>query len=247
MKKKRILNRARKESRAVQGPSPSSSPLQGEETADRAHPDSPLSTSAASLETEGGHPERVPIDPIPFKTWKIKKLPPDLKAELDRMFTEGTLHSCRQLSKWLGDNGFEISHAAIHKYGQKFERRLDAIRLATEQARIVCERFKDDDDEQMHSALMRMVQTRLFEVLGSSNERTKGTKEVGATIAPVNITALARSVSGLARAETEHRKWMDRARAGVAEAEKKVEEARAKGLSPDAADQIRAVLLEIEK
>ena len=116
----------------------------------------------------------MPIDPIPFKTWKIKKkLPPDLKEELDRMFTEGTLHSCRQLAKWLGDDGFEISHAAIHKYQQKFERRLDAIRLATEQARIVCERFKDDDDEQMHGALMRMVQTQLFEVLGSANEREK--------------------------------------------------------------------------
>ena len=165
MGKKRIVNRARKESRAEQGPSPSSSPLQEEET-------------------DGGHPRRVPIDPIPFKTWKIKKLPPDLKEELDRMFTEGTLHSCRQLAKWLGDNGFEISHAAIHNYGQKFERRLDAIRLATEQARIVCERFKDDDDEQMHGALMRMVQTRLFEVLGSANEREKGTAaEGGATIA----------------------------------------------------------------
>jgi hypothetical protein len=238
MRKKRIVNRARKESRAVPGPSPSSAPSQGEET------DGGI---VEGEETEGGHPRRVPIDPIPFKTWKIKKLPPDLKAELDRMFTEGTLHSCRQLSKWLGDNGFEISHAAIHKYGQKFERRLDAIRLATEQARIVCERFKDDDDEQMHGALMRMVQTRLFEVLGSANEREKGAAAEGATIAPVNITALARSVSGLARAETEHRKWVERARAGVAEAEKKVEEARGKGLSPDAADQIRAVLLEIEK
>ena len=170
MKKKRILNRARKESRAVQGTSPSSSPSQGEET------DGGI---VEGEETEGGHPRRVPIDPIPFKTWKIKKLPPDLKAELDRMFTEGTLHSCRQLAKWLGDNGFEISHAAIHKYGQKFERRLDAIRLATEQARIVCERFKDDDDEQMHGALMRMVQTRLFEVLGSANEREKGARGRG--------------------------------------------------------------------
>ncbi len=238
MRKKRIVNRPRKKSRAVLGASPSSSPSQGEETD---------GGSVKGEETESGHPRRVPIDPIPFKTWKIKKLPPDLKAELDRMFTEGTLHSCRQLSKWLGDNGFEISHAAIHKYGQKFERRLDAIRLATEQARIVCERFKNDDDEQMHGALMRMVQTRLFEVLGSANEREKGAAAEGSTIAPVNITALARSVSGLARAETEHRKWAERARAGVAEAEKKVEEARGKGLSPDAADQIRAVLLEIEK
>ncbi len=82
------------------------------------------------------------------------------------MLSEGTLHSCRQLAKWLGDNGFEISHAAIHKYGQKFERRLDAMRMATEQARIVCEQFKGDD-EQMQSALMRLVQTRLFEVLAA--------------------------------------------------------------------------------
>jgi hypothetical protein len=188
---------------------------------------------------------RVPIDPIPFKTWKIKKLPPDLKEELDRMFSKGTLHSCRQLAKWLGDNGFEISHAAIHKYGQKFERKLDAVRLATEQARIVCEQFKDDD-AQMQSALMRLVQTRLFEVLTAANEMGQGSAtEEGATIAPVNITALARSVSGLVRAESEHRKWAERARAGVAEAEKKVDEAQAKGLSKDAAAQIKAVLLEI--
>ncbi len=191
------------------------------------------------------HPRRVPIDPIPFKTWKIKKLPPDLKNELDRMFSEGTLHSCRQLSKWLGDNGFEISHAAIHKYGQKFERRLEAVRLATEQARIVCKQFKDDD-EGMQKALMRLVQTQLFEVLTAANEvEQASTNEEVATIAPVNITALARSVSGLARAETEHRKWAERARANVAVAGKKVDEARAKGLSKDAAAQIKAVLLEI--
>jgi hypothetical protein len=228
-KKKRILSRARK-TRAAKGPSPSSSPLQGE---------------GKIAEGKDGHPKRVPIDPIPFKTWKIKKLPPDLKEELDRMLTEGTLHSCRQLAKWLGDNGFEISHAAIHKYGQKFERRLDSVRIATEQARIVCEQFKDDDEE-MQNALMRLVQTRLFEVLSAANETEPGSaNEEEATVAPVNVTALARSVSGLARAETEHRKWAERARANVAEAEKKVDEARAKGLSKDAAEQIKAVLMEI--
>jgi hypothetical protein len=52
-------------------------------------------------------------------------------------------------------------------------------------------------------------------------------------------------VSGLARAETEHRKWAERAREGVAAVEQKVEEARTKGLSKDAADQIKAVLMEI--
>ena len=185
-------------------------------------------------------PKRVPIDPIPSMTWKIKKLPPDLKEELDRMFSEGTLHSCRQLAKWLGDNGFEISHAAIHKYGQKFERKLAAVRLATEQARIVCEQYKTDDAG-MQDALLRLVLTQLFHGLTVSKEEAVG----NATVAPVNLGALARCVSNLAKTETELRKRAERARAGAAEAEKKVDEARAKGLSKDAAAQIKAVLLEI--
>jgi len=47
------------------------------------------------------------------------------------------------------------------------------VRMATEQARIVCEQSKDDD-EQMQSALMRLVQTRLFEVLTAANEMGTG-------------------------------------------------------------------------
>ena len=231
-KKDGILWRARK-TRAGQGRSPSSSPLQGE---------------GKSREVEEGHPVRVALEEVPGGSWKIKRMPLDLKEKLDKLLSDGTFHSCRQLAKWLGDNGFEISHAAIHKYGQKFERRLDAVRMATEQARIVCEQFKDDD-VQMQSALMRRVQTRLFEVLTAANEvGQESANEEGATvatIAPVNITALARSVSGLVRAESEHRRWAERARAGVAEAEKKVDEAQAKGLSKDAAAQIKAVLLEI--
>jgi hypothetical protein len=244
MKKKKdrttgIVSRARKKRALKSDPHLRSSPLQGEGKTGEGK------IGEGKKEEAEGHPRRVPIDPIPYKTWKIKKLPPDLKDELDRMFTEGTMHSCRQLAKWLGDNGFEISHAAIHKYGQKFERKLEAVRMATEQARIVCEQSKDDD-AQMQSALMRLVQTRLFEVLTAANEMGQGSaNEEGATIAPVNITALARSVSGLVRAESEHRKWAERARAGVAEAEKKVDEARSKGLSKDAAEQIKAVLLEI--
>jgi hypothetical protein len=200
---------------------------------------------AAKQKQIASHPKRVPIDPTNLTRNKINKLPPDLKEGLDRMLGEGRMHTCRQLAKWLGENGFQISHSAIHKYGRKFERRLEAIRMATEQARIVCEQFKGDD-EQMQSALMRLVQTHLFEVLTAVNETKNGIEAEGeATIAPVNITALARSVSGLARAETEHRKWAARARANVAEAGRKVEEAREKGLSPEAASQIKSILMEI--
>jgi Protein of unknown function (DUF3486) len=235
-----ILDRARKK-RAAKGPSPSSSPLQGEgKRGQGKRGEGKIGQAKIGEETENKS-GRVAIDPIPYKTWKIKRLPPDLKEELDRMLTEGTLHSCRQLAKWLGDNGFEISHAAIHKYGQKFERKLEAIRLATEQARIVCENFKNDD-AQMQDALLRMVQTELFQVLSAVHRKeSRG----AASVAPVNLGALARCVSNLAKTETELRKRAEIVRAGVATAKVKIDEARTKGLSKDAAAQIKAVLLEI--
>jgi hypothetical protein len=195
----------------------------------------------SATEGEAGKPKRVPIEAM--HPGKIKKLPPDLREQLDKMLSEGAMHTCRQLSKWLGANGFRISHAAIHKYGQKFEHQLQAIKLATEQARIVCEEFKDDESK-IQTALLRLVQAQLFKVLSATHgEGSKGV--IDGPVAQVNLGALARTVSGLVKAETEHRKWVEHMRAGVAEAEKKVEEARGKGLSKDAADQIKAVLLEI--
>ena len=190
-------------------------------------------------------PKRVPYDPLPPRTWKIKRMPRDLKAQLDRLLNEGQMHTSLQLKKWLDSNGFEISSRSIADYRHKFERQLDSVRLATEQARVVCEQFKDDDVE-MQSALMRLVQTRLFEILVVAGEKeTSRRKRTSPTVAAVNVAALARCVSGLVKAETEHQKWADRARAGVTAAEQKVEEARSKGLSKEAADQIKSILMEI--
>jgi hydrogenase maturation factor HypF (carbamoyltransferase family) len=183
---------------------------------------------------------------------KIDQLPKDLKNELDRRLADGSFRSSRVLSTWLDKNGYRISHQALTQYGKKFDRRLDAIRLATEQARLVCAQFKDDDVD-MQTALLRLVQTRLFEILTAVNEETeiprrkkkKGVEQNVEKVAPINITVLARSVSGLLRAETENRKWAEKARAAVAMATKKLDEARDKGLSKNAAAQIRAVLMEI--
>lgn len=197
---------------------------------------------AAKKSEPGGHPKRVPIDAVLPRKWKMKRMPKDLKDQLDAMLIQGTMHTSLQFRKWLGDNGFEISRQCIDEYRHNFERQLDSVRLATAQAREVCKQFKDDDPN-MQTALLRLVQTQLFQVLAVSNG--KGRTKRRATIAPVNVGALARCVSSLIKAETDHQKWADRTRAKVAAAEEKVEEAAAKGLSKDAAQQIKAVLMEI--
>jgi hypothetical protein len=199
----------------------------------------------AKKKNTDGHPTRVPYQPFPPKTWKIKRMARDLKEQLDALLREGTMHTSLQLQKWLADNGFEISRRCIDDYRHNFERQLDSVRLATEQARMVCEQFKGDD-AQMQGALMRLVQTRLFEILVVAKEKeTSRKKRTSPTVAAVNVGALARCVSGLVKAETEHQKWAEHMRAGVAAVAQKVEEARNKGLSKEAADQIKAVLMEI--
>ena len=200
-----------------------------------------MKKKVANKKEPARHPKRVPFQHVPAKTWKMRGMPKDLRERFDALISDGTFHTSLQLKKWLSANGFEISTRAIRQYGENFEHRLDAVRLATQQARIVCEQFKDDDPN-MQTALLRLVQTQLFQVLAVSNGKGR-TKR--ATIAPVNVGALARCVSNLIKAETDHQKWADRARARVAAAEQKVEEATTKGLSKDAAQQIKAVLMEI--
>ena len=187
---------------------------------------------------------RVALAATIARKWKIRRMPRDLKKQLDKLLQKGTMHTSLQLAKWLGENGFQISRQALDDYRHKFEQQLDAVRLATAQAREVCKEFKDDD--QMQTALMRLVQSRLFEILVVANTKETGKKkrDIAPTVTAVNVAALARCVSGLAKAETEYRRTIEQMRAGVAAAGKKLDEARAKGLSPEAAAQIKSVLME---
>ncbi|MDO8432054.1 MAG: DUF3486 family protein [Candidatus Binatus sp.] len=204
---------------------------------------------AAPAVEESARSERIPFKPtLKHRTWKIAGLPDDLRAELDRQLGNNTFQSSRALSKWLGENGYEISHAAIHKYGQKFERRLAAVRIASEQARIVCDQFKNDDDEAMQNALMRLVQSQLFQVLVAVNETAKRTPQGRvADVIPVNLTALARSVAGLLRVDAERRRWSERTRARIEQAAETIEAAKSEGLSENVASRIRGVLMAIEE
>ena len=56
------------------------------------------------------------------------------------------------------------SRSAVHRYGQKLDRRLAAIRASTEAAKMIREHAGDDKDARSE-ALTAMVQTELFEAI----------------------------------------------------------------------------------
>jgi hypothetical protein len=180
---------------------------------------------------------------------KIAALPESLRLELDRNLSDGSVLSCRALSKWLEEKGFEISHAAIHKYGQNFERKLAAVRIASEQAREVCEQFKDEGEDRIQEALMRLVQSQLFQMLVAANQTSKRkTSGSAKDLVPVNLPALARSVAGLVKIDFERRRFGERTRAKIAQAAETIDAAaKSDGLSGDVVARIKGVLMAIEE
>lgn len=100
----------------------------------------------------------------------ISRLPPDVKSYIEGKLAEGRL----TLDELIGDlrgrwptqaqAGDLPSRAAVHRYGQKLERRLSAIRASTEAAKIIQAQAGDNSDARSE-ALTAMIQTELFEAI----------------------------------------------------------------------------------
>ena len=111
------------------------------------------------------------------------------------------------------------SRSALHRYGSKLDRRLSAIRAATEAAKIIQAHAGDDKDARSE-ALTAMVQTELFEAIlelqeaidGDDEKLDPATRVELLSKAAKNIATLTRSSVNLkefqAKAEERARKAM---------------------------------------
>jgi Protein of unknown function (DUF3486) len=77
---------------------------------------------------------------------KVSLLPEKTKAGVDRKLIESAFSGYRQLEEWLESEGFEISHTAIHKYGQRFAITLAELKTSTEQAKAIVSVVGDDEN-----------------------------------------------------------------------------------------------------
>jgi Protein of unknown function (DUF3486) len=159
---------------------------------------------------------------------------------------DGSFANYGSMSVWLRKRGYNFSLKTISKYGDKLEQRLEAVRLATAQARAVVEATNDDDDK-MNEALRRLVQQHLFAVLVGLSPDPK----------QQNLTAIARSVAEMGKASIMQKKFVEEmqrklaVKLGVAES-KVIEAARAAaamgekgGLTEQAEEEIRRALMEV--
>ncbi|OQR35900.1 terminase [Pseudomonas sp. T] len=161
---------------------------------------------------------------------KVKQLPPEIKAWLDKYLVDTNFSGYEALSAELEARGYSIGKSALHAYGQNFEDRLAALRQSSEQAQAVV-RAAPDDEGAVNEALMRLVQDHLFKLLMASEGK-------------LDLPKVAKAVAELGRASVVQAKWKAEYRDRAEDAAAKVEKiAKKGGLSADTVAEIRREIL----
>lgn len=163
---------------------------------------------------------------------KVDRMPKPVRDWLDRVLADGSHDGYHALAAELRSRGVEISHAAVHRYDQKVQRRIAAIRAATEAARLIASSLPDGRDD-MSGAVTTMVQQAIFDQLVQLQEAAEETDPHQRLKL---LASAAKAASDLTRAKIAHRRWQDEVRERMDAAEK------AGGLSADARAAIREVL-----
>ena len=132
----------------------------------------------------------------------LMQLPEDLRRELNARLVSNGFGDYDGLAEWLDaelekrDLEISISRSAIHRHGQKFEDKLEKLRIATEHAKAISE-GSEDDEGAMNEALIRLVQQQAFDVLLDLNDEEK----------PANLPKLGVMIARLSRASVNQKKW----------------------------------------
>lgn len=140
----------------------------------------------------------------------VARQPAEIRAYIEKLL----LSSVQTLDEKIADLKAQFpdeedlpSRSAMHRYGQKLERRLSAIRASTEAANMIRENAGDREDARSE-ALIAMIQSELFESIielqEAGDEDMPAEKRIGLlSAAAKNIATLTRSSIGLKKYQEE--------------------------------------------
>lgn len=106
------------------------------------------------------------------KRSKVTCLPKAVKEWIDKALIDGNFAEYELLAADLRGKGYDISKSSLHRYGSQFEKKMAAIKIATEQAKAIGEAVPDDENA-MGDALLRVIQEKTFSMLMNMEEDPK--------------------------------------------------------------------------
>lgn len=174
----------------------------------------------------------------------VEMLPKEVKAWLDKALADGNFSGYNLLETALKERGFNIGKSSIHRYGQKLESKLSAIKASTQAALAIAEAAPDDADL-LGSSVIQMVQTEVFNVLVQLQEVDA---EANPTARLRLMSGAAKSIAELSRASINNKKHQLELREKTkAAAESIGAKARKGGLTEEAVREIEEQILGIAR
>lgn len=173
----------------------------------------------------------------------ITALPEEVREALNRELSARNFSGYEALEEWLSEQGFEISKSAIHRYGQKIERRMAAIKASTEAAKFITEAAGDDQDARSE-AVIALVQTEMFDsiiaIQEADDEDLTPAERLGM------MSSAAKNIATLARASIAQKQFKTTVQARATEAAEKVAKlAKKGGMSAATVEEIKRSILGI--
>ncbi len=124
---------------------------------------------------------------------KIDQLPEELKKEVENRLINGETYT--NISEYLAEQGEDIHSSSIGRYGRKFLKKFENVRIAKEFAKMLAEDNIDRPTTELHEANnMLMSQILMETIIDGENMDSK------------ELAAAARSIASLQRAQVTNEK-----------------------------------------
>lgn len=175
----------------------------------------------------------------------ITALPDDVRTWLNQALTEANFSGYQELEVLMREKGYDISKSAIHRYGQKIERRMAAIKASTEAAKFITEAAGDDQDARSE-AVIALVQTEMFDSIIAIQEASDEDQKLSPADRLGMMSSAAKNIATLARASIAQKQFKTTVQARAQEAAEKVAKlAKKGGMSAATVDEIKRSILGI--
>lgn len=129
---------------------------------------------------------------------KIDSLPPKLRSEVENRLLNGDTYE--EISDYLKDQGQEIHYSSVGRYGRKFLKRFESVRVAKEFAKLLAEDNADRPSTELHEANNLLASQLIMEAMVQDD------------MDPEERAKIAKSIASLQRAQVSNEKLKLQAR-----------------------------------
>lgn len=112
---------------------------------------------------------------------KIDSLPAPLRSEVENRLLDGDTYE--EISRYLAEQGQEVHQSSVGRYGKKFLKRFESVRVAKEFAKLLAEDSADRPSTELHEANNLLASQLIMEAMVSDDMPAEERAKIASSIA----------------------------------------------------------------